>query len=74
MKTFTKTIITSTKKQTGLDLNFLLDFNVSDYLRIGYSYDMNLTKTNNYSNGSHELLIGLDFNLRKPSFTTPRYL
>lgn len=55
-------------------LNFLLDFNVSDYLRIGYSYDMNLTKINNYSNGSHELLIGLDFNLRKPSFTTPRYL
>lgn len=55
-------------------LNFLVDFNVTDYLRIGYSYDMNLTKINHYSNGSHELLIGLDFNLRKTSFATPRYL
>jgi type IX secretion system PorP/SprF family membrane protein len=55
-------------------LNFLVDFNVTDYLRIGYSYDMGLTKINHYSNGSHELLIGLDFNLRKTSFTTPRYL
>ena len=55
-------------------LNFLVDFNVTDYLRIGYAYDLTLNKVNTYSNGSHELLLGFDFNLRKSDVISPRYL
>ncbi len=55
-------------------VNFLVDFNVTDYIRIGYSYDMTLNKIKNYSNGSHEILIGFDFNLKKSATTSPRHL
>ncbi len=56
-------------------LNFLIDFNVTDYLRVGYSYDMTLSKLKNYSHGSHEFILGFDFNLKKSSnILSPRYL
>jgi type IX secretion system PorP/SprF family membrane protein len=56
-------------------LNFLVDFNVTDYLRVGYSYDMTLNKLKSYSYGSHEIIIGFDFNLKKSSnILSPRYL
>lgn len=55
-------------------VNFLVDFNVTDYLRIGYAYDLTLNKIKNYSNGSHEILVGFDFNLKKSSTVSPRYL
>ena len=53
---------------------FLTDINIKDYLRIGYSYDLALTKLNNYTYGSHEILIGFDFNIKKRNITSPRYL
>ena len=53
---------------------FLVDFNITDYLRIGYAYDLNYTPLGNYSNGSHEILIGFDFNVRKKQAESPRYL
>lgn len=55
-------------------VNFLVDFNVTDYLRIGYAYDMTLNKIKTYSNGSHEVLVGFDFNLKKTTVISPRYL
>lgn len=55
-------------------VNFLVDFYVTDYLRIGYSYDLTLNKLQKFSNGSHEILIGFDFNVKKPIITSPRYL
>ncbi|WP_066757112.1 PorP/SprF family type IX secretion system membrane protein [Crocinitomix algicola] len=55
-------------------LNFLGDLYVTDYLRIGYSYDMTLTELQKFANGSHEILIGFDFNVKKPIVTSPRYL
>jgi type IX secretion system PorP/SprF family membrane protein len=55
-------------------VNFLVDFNVTDYLRIGYSYDLNLTKLKNFSYGSHEFLIGFDFNVKKSTIISPRHL
>lgn len=55
-------------------LNFLIDFNITDFMRIGYSYDMTMTEIKDYSNGSHEILLGFDFNLRKSTVISPRYL
>lgn len=54
--------------------NFLVDLYVTDYLRVGYSYDLTLNKLQKFSNGSHEILIGFDFNLKKPIVASPRYL
>ncbi len=57
------------------NLIFLTDINITDYLRIGYSYDLTLSKLKNFNNGSHEILIGFDFNLKKKAnLNSPRYL
>jgi len=55
-------------------LNFLVDVNVTDYLRIGYSYDMNMTKLKSFTYGSHEFLIGFDFNVKQSTIISPRHL
>lgn len=55
-------------------INFLVDVNVTDYLRIGYSYDISMTKLKNFSHGSHEFLLGFDFNVKKSTIISPRHL
>jgi len=55
-------------------INLLLDVNVTDYLRIGYSYDILLNQLSNYSKGTHEIFIGFDFDIKKSQTISPRYL
>lgn len=62
----------SLRNQTTL--NFLLDFNVTDFLRMGYSYDLFINSLNNASNGAHEVFIGFDFGSKDIKTVSPRYL
>jgi type IX secretion system PorP/SprF family membrane protein len=48
-------------------------FQVTNQLRIGYSYDYTTTPLSNYSNGTHEVNIGYDFSFKKKKVVTPRY-
>jgi type IX secretion system PorP/SprF family membrane protein len=47
-------------------------------LRIGYSYDLTTSELNNYSSGSHELMVGFCYKLQKPLpkrvYKNPRFL
>ncbi|MFT7612709.1 MAG: type IX secretion system PorP/SprF family membrane protein [Parvicellaceae bacterium] len=47
-------------------------------LKIGYSYDVTTSKLNNYSNGSHEIMVNYCFNLDRPEplskYKNPRFL
>jgi type IX secretion system PorP/SprF family membrane protein len=36
-------------------------YNYNDMVNIGYSYDLTLSKLNNVSNGSHEIMLGVKF-------------
>ena len=36
----------------------MVGMNISNALNVGYSYDYTTSKLNNYSKGTHELLIG----------------
>lgn len=42
-------------------------------LMIGYAYDYTLSKLGNYNNGSHEIILGYDFDFQKKKVITPRY-
>lgn len=53
---------------------FLTEFNITDYLRAGYSYDLTLNKLKSYNTGSHEIFIGFDFTTKKDKNISPRYL
>ena len=53
----------------------LLEYNVNDHVRMGYSYDFDLSPLRNTNSGSHEIFLGTDLNLRKKSPSiSPRYL
>jgi type IX secretion system PorP/SprF family membrane protein len=55
-------------------VNLLLNFNITDFMRIGYSYDYQYNQLNIVSKGAHELFLGFDFSLNKVKVLSPRYL
>ena len=52
---------------------FMLEYQTNVRFRVGYAYDLTLTKIRNYSNGSHEIMIGYDFGKDLIKVKTPRY-
>ncbi len=61
--------------RTSKDLVLIAEFNITDILRVGYSYDLGLNSLQEFSSGSHELFIGADFTIGKqPQQITPRLL
>ena len=57
------------------NLVLLLEWNISDQIRGGYSYDFDLSPLRSSRSGSHELFIGYDFLIKKsiPN-VSPKYL
>jgi type IX secretion system PorP/SprF family membrane protein len=54
-------------------LSFLTQVNVTEQLRIGYSYDFPLGKLSGFHTGSHEFMINYLFSFTKTKVATPRY-
>ncbi|MBL7932171.1 MAG: type IX secretion system membrane protein PorP/SprF [Bacteroidia bacterium] len=46
-------------------VSMLLGYMYKDYLIVGYSYDFTTTKMRNYSNGTHEIMLGLRFSRKQ---------
>jgi type IX secretion system PorP/SprF family membrane protein len=53
--------------------NFLTQFNISAQLKMGYSYDLNLTKSADIYSGAHEIMVSYLFSFNKSKVVTPRY-
>ncbi|MEI6124855.1 MAG: type IX secretion system membrane protein PorP/SprF [Bacteroidota bacterium] len=51
----------------------LTEFHLGKKLRVGYSYDMYLGKLMAVNKGSHEIRLGLDFDVFNSRMLTPRY-
>ncbi|MFN8698896.1 MAG: type IX secretion system membrane protein PorP/SprF [Flavobacteriales bacterium] len=52
----------------------MAEWNITPQFRLGYAYDYTLTAINNYSNGSHEIMLGYDFGRdAKLKARSPRY-
>jgi type IX secretion system PorP/SprF family membrane protein len=52
----------------------LTQIQVTDKLKLGYAYDFGLNKIGRAGGGSHEIMIGYDFNIFKSKMMSPRYL
>jgi type IX secretion system PorP/SprF family membrane protein len=55
----------------------LLGLNINERLRIGYSYDFTTSDVKNYSDGTHEIMLGYCFYVKKkitPSIRNVRFL
>lgn len=62
--------------RTGDALVTVVKFNVTESIRISYSYDMTLSQMSKYSKGSHEILVSYGIKLPPPPVqkeTHPRY-
>lgn len=68
---FAKTLWLGVSYRTEKAFSLIAEVNVSQNLRIGYSYDMWLNKLKTYNKGSHE--IRLSYELSKKRLRTPRY-
>lgn len=51
----------------------LIEYQANQRIRIGYAYDFTLSQLNQYSNGTHEIMIGYDFGKDIIAVKTPRY-
>jgi type IX secretion system PorP/SprF family membrane protein len=51
----------------------ILEYQSNEHFRVGYAYDMTTSKLRNYSNGSHEIMIGWDFGKDLVKVKSPRY-
>lgn len=60
--------------RTGDAMVVMAEWNITEMFRLGYAYDLTTTDIGNYSTGSHEVMLGVDFgkdvNLKVRS---PRY-
>ncbi len=54
-------------------INILTQFQLTDQLRFGYSYDFPSFKPNSINKGSHEISINYNFSFIKNMVVTPRY-
>lgn len=52
---------------------FLTEFRVTDFMRVGYSFDLYLNELQLHNKGSHEFRLGFDIATRKSRMKTPRY-
>jgi len=51
----------------------LLQIQITNQLKIGYSYDMPINQLGAYNNGTHEIMINFDFDLKPGRVRSPRY-
>ena len=59
--------------RTDDSIDFIAQYHTKNGLRIGYAYDYTLTKLSRVNSGSHEIMIGYDFNQKKKGIYHPRY-
>ena len=51
----------------------MIGFNITDYVRLGYAYDFNLTHLQGYTSGTHELMLTIRFKTNNEQYKTPRF-
>ncbi|NIG57499.1 type IX secretion system membrane protein PorP/SprF [Chitinophaga sp. Cy-1792] len=51
----------------------MIQFNITSQFRLGYAYDLTISKMASYQSGSHEISIGYLFTGKRPRVTSPRY-
>lgn len=59
--------------RTEAGVGGILQFQFTDQLRAGYSYDISTKALQNHNTGSHEIMLNYDFVFKKDKIRSPRY-
>ncbi len=51
----------------------IIEYEISDQFKIGYSYDYTFSELSQFNSGSHEIFLGYNFNVFKSRMRSPRY-
>lgn len=51
----------------------MMQIQITNQLKVGYSYDITATDLGAYNNGTHEVLVSYDFNFGRGKVRSPRY-
>ncbi|PKQ62329.1 hypothetical protein BZG02_13555 [Labilibaculum filiforme] len=54
-------------------MSFLIHYQLSEQLRVGYAFDLTESELRSYNNGTHEIMVAFDFQFNKKKVMTPRY-
>jgi type IX secretion system PorP/SprF family membrane protein len=69
--------IKQSDRYKGLDksntITGIVQFNISNFLRFGYSYDFSTSALGTYQNGTHEVSLSLSFRRKQPKIISPRF-
>jgi type IX secretion system PorP/SprF family membrane protein len=60
--------------RSGNGITFISEFYITEWFRVGYSYDLVLNRLKKFTLGTHEIVAGFDLNLKKVNHISPRYL
>ncbi len=60
--------------RSSKDLVAVLEYNFSNFMRVGYSYDFAFGAVRTYTTGSHEIFLGFDLDVSRKQAVSPRYL
>jgi len=71
---FNKVFWLGASYRSGNGITFISEFYITEWLRLGYSYDLVLNKLKKFTLGTHEIVAGFDLNLKKVKHVSPRYL
>lgn len=59
--------------RTNSEVSLIIEFNLNQQIRIGYSYDYTFKAIPTYYSGSHEIFVGYDIRFKKRNLASPRY-
>lgn len=59
--------------RTNDSFDAIIQYHMKNNLIIGYAYDYTLTQISRVTTGSHEIMLGYDFNKKRKGFYNPRY-
>jgi type IX secretion system PorP/SprF family membrane protein len=51
----------------------IMEVEITDFLRLGYSYDYYLNRNGSYNSGTHEFMLGFDISGIKTKLSSPRF-
>lgn len=71
---FSRTFWLGASYRLNNSIAFITEYNITDHIRLGYSFDMTISDLKRYNNGTHELFVGFDFSLNKQKSVSTRLL
>lgn len=57
----------------GDSFNGLVNFNITEGVKIGYAYDHTISNLSQFNSGTHEILLLFDFSFTNKEFISPRF-